>query len=191
MQTSSPISALLRWRHFRLTHSLSLSLSLSSLSLSLYLSLSHRAHLTHSIGSASYNKLRLQVGMYLAHPIHLAIAVTGVWIQFEKRKSTRQLHGLTCCQNGFQKNQIFHNVFCSGGELDGKVNSEHVCSRWQRDDGFSLLCADVVFVKDKCVGICLAKLNTELFHAGKRRGKPPPLQMIIVVTWIWKKRTSC
>ena len=38
VQTSSPISALLRWRHFRLT---------------LSVSLSHRAHLTHNIGSAS------------------------------------------------------------------------------------------------------------------------------------------
>ena len=46
VQTSSPISALLRWRHFRLTLSLSLSLSLC-------ISLSHRAHLTHNIGSAS------------------------------------------------------------------------------------------------------------------------------------------
>ena len=52
VQNSSPISALLRWRHFRLTLSLSLSLSLC-------ISLSHRAHLTHNIGSASYN-MRLQ-----------------------------------------------------------------------------------------------------------------------------------
>ena len=44
VQNSSPISALLRWRHFRLTLSLSLSLCIS---------LSHRAHLTHNIGSAS------------------------------------------------------------------------------------------------------------------------------------------
>ena len=46
VQNSSPISALLRWRHFRLSLSLSLSLYLS-------LYLSHRAHLTHNIGSAS------------------------------------------------------------------------------------------------------------------------------------------
>ena len=44
VQNSSPISALLRWRHFRLSLSVSLSLSLS---------LSHRAHLTHNMGSAS------------------------------------------------------------------------------------------------------------------------------------------
>ena len=54
MKNSSPISALLRWRHFRLSLSLSLSLFLSlSLSLSLYLSLSHLTHLTHNIRSAS------------------------------------------------------------------------------------------------------------------------------------------
>ena len=52
VQNSSPSSALLLWRHFRLTLSLSLYLSLY-LSLSLSLSLSHRAHLTHNIGSAS------------------------------------------------------------------------------------------------------------------------------------------
>ena len=44
VQNLSPISALLRWRHFRLSLSLSLSLCIS---------LSHRAHLTHNIGSAS------------------------------------------------------------------------------------------------------------------------------------------
>ena len=49
MQNSSPISALLRWRHFRL----SLSLFCLSLSLSLSIYLSHRAHLTHNIGSTS------------------------------------------------------------------------------------------------------------------------------------------
>ena len=38
VQNSSPSSALLTWRHF-------------------HLALSHRAHLTHNIGSASYNKL--------------------------------------------------------------------------------------------------------------------------------------
>ena len=48
VKTSSPISALLRWRHFRLSLSLSLSLCTS-----LYLSLSHRAYVTHNIGSAS------------------------------------------------------------------------------------------------------------------------------------------
>ena len=51
-KTSSPISAILRWRHFLLSLSISLSLSLY-LSLSLSLSLSHRAHLSHSIASAS------------------------------------------------------------------------------------------------------------------------------------------
>ena len=44
VQNSSPIFALLGWRHFRPSLSLSLSLCIS---------LSHRAHLTHNIGSAS------------------------------------------------------------------------------------------------------------------------------------------
>ena len=46
------MSALLRWRHFRLSLSLDLPLSLS-LSVSLCISLSHRAHLTHKIGNAT------------------------------------------------------------------------------------------------------------------------------------------
>ena len=55
MQNSSPVSALLRWRHFRLALSLSHSLSLS-LSLSLCISLSLSLSLWPSAPSAHYRK---------------------------------------------------------------------------------------------------------------------------------------
>ena len=65
VQNSLPISALLRWRHFRLTRSLSLSLCIS---------LSHRAYLRHNIGSASALPIIISLSSLVRYPGNLNLS---------------------------------------------------------------------------------------------------------------------
>ena len=71
VQNSSPISALLRWRHFRLTPSLCFTLS-------------HPAHLTHNLGTASALPIMCGTPLYHARSLLWVIALSKLFYSIEK-----------------------------------------------------------------------------------------------------------